>query len=185
MKKLSIVSLIIGAFMISSCQCSQKQTPPETEADSTTVSETPNNDTIEVNNMFTDFIMNDTEGNPISISDEIAKHKITIIDFWASWCGPCRAEMPNLVSLYAQQKDKGLGIIGISLDNDMEAWKDAIINDGITWLQLSDLQGWDNAAAKMFNVSFIPYTIIVDANGSILAEGLRGEDLDNFIKTKL
>lgn len=185
MKISSLLPLIIGVIMISSCQCSQKQEPSEQKTDSTTVTDIQTNDTLEDTNMLTDFNMNDIEGNPISISDEVVKHKITIIDFWASWCGPCRAEMPNLVNLYAQFKDKGLGIIGISLDKDLEDWRKAIEEDGITWLQLSDLQGWDNAAAKLYNVSFIPYTIIVDANGSILAEGLRGEELDNFIKAKL
>ncbi len=132
-----------------------------------------------------DFEMNDINGKPSTIYKEIAGKKVVIIDFWASWCPPCRAEMPNLVKLYAEYKNKGLGIVGISLDSDIEAWKKETAIQGITWRQLSDLQGWKNAAAALFAVRSIPQVFIVDGEGTILAKNLRGEALDKFIAEKL
>lgn len=132
-----------------------------------------------------DMHINDIDGNDHSLRKEIAKNKITIIDFWASWCGPCRQEMPNLVNLYSQYKSKGLGIIGISLDTEKEAWREAISELGITWCQLSDLGGWDSEAAMVFNVRGIPFTIITDSKGTILEKGLRGSQLEQFIEERL
>lgn len=131
------------------------------------------------------FTMADINGNNVSVSDEFAKHKITVIDFWASWCGPCRQEMPNLVKTYNDYKDKGLGIIGVSLDEHKEQWADAVSIMNMTWTQLSDLQGWDNSAAKMYGIQSIPFTIIVDNTGKVIAAGLRGDDLTTFIANRL
>ena len=187
MRKLSVIAIFAAGLMLASCQQKKDKAPADNTQEATLTEQndsTAEEDSI-AENVLTDFTMNDVKGNPVSVMDEVAKHKITIIDFWASWCGPCRAEMPNLVRLYAEQKDDGLGIIGVSLDNDQSNWENAIEKDGITWLQLSDLQGWENAAARMYNVNSIPHTIVVDANGTILAEGLRGEQLDAFIKENL
>lgn len=134
-------------------------------------------------NIMPDFTMNDINGKPISALAEIGKNKITVIDFWASWCGPCRVEMPHMVRMYNGYKDKGLGILGISLDSKREAWEAASKELGVAWPQMSDLRGWDNAAARMFNVQSIPQTIVVDSNGKILKKGLRGEELETFIKS--
>ena len=90
-----------------------------------------------------------------------------------------------MVSLYQQWKDKGVGIIGISLDNDYNAWKDAIDEMNLTWTQVSELRGWEDQTARMRNVEAIPHTIVLDNNGNVLAEGLRGEELQTFIKKKL
>ena len=125
-----------------------------------------------------DFKMNDTDGNEISALKEAAKHKITVIDFWASWCGPCLREMPALVSTYDKYKDKGLGIIGVSLDKDSTSWKEAVKRLDMKWVQVSDLQGWDNAAAKMFGVQSIPFTVIIDSEGKLIDAGLRGGELE-------
>lgn len=132
-------------------------------------------------NVFGNFEIPDIERNYISTTDEIRKNNITIIDFWASWCGPCRREMPVIVNMYNKYKDKGLGIIGISLDSEYDAWKKAIDNDNMTWLQLSELRGWDCTAAQTNGVQAIPHTIVVDKNSKILAKGLRGHELMEFI----
>ena len=132
-----------------------------------------------------DFTQPGIDGTPMSLIAEVGKNKITIIDFWASWCGPCRQEMPLRVELYDKYKDKGLGIIGISLDEDSDAWKAATQQLNISWPQMSDLRAWENAIAKHFCVNSIPHTIIVDQQGKILKRGLRGEKLKEFIAEEL
>ena len=131
------------------------------------------------------FTMNTPEGQPLNIMDEVKKNKVTILDFWASWCGPCRQEMPNMKELYTNYKDKGLGIVGISLDEDGDAWMEAIKELGLTWPQMSDLKGWQCEAGQMFQVNAIPFMAIVDQNGTIIQKGLRGEELEQFISEQL
>ena len=130
-----------------------------------------------------DFTQKGLDGTEVSLLAEVKKNKVTVIDFWASWCGPCRQEMPFMVQLYNSYQSKGLGIIGISLDNDQTAWQQATDTLGVAWPQMSDLQGWDNAIAQYFNVTSIPHTIVVDRNGKILRRGLRGEQLEEFVQT--
>lgn len=132
-----------------------------------------------------DFSLQTPEGSQLSIMSELKKNKITILDFWASWCGPCRQEMPSMVNLYKNYQSKGLGIIGISLDESQEDWVDAIKNLGITWPQVSDLKGWQSSPVQKFQVRAIPFTIVLDKQGKILAKDLRGQELDNFIKQQL
>ena len=132
-----------------------------------------------------DFTMNDIDGQPVKLREEIAKHRITLIDFWASWCGPCRAEMPHVVALYDECKAKGFNVIGISLDDDKDKWTSAVKSLGMKWLQLSDLNGWHNQIAVAMGVRSIPHTVVVDKNGKILASGLRGERLRDFIVSSL
>jgi thiol-disulfide isomerase/thioredoxin len=125
------------------------------------------------------------EGDELSIMTEVSKNKITVIDFWASWCGPCRQEMPFMLALYADNKDRGLGIVGVSLDKDKDAWLNAIKTLKLPWPQMSDLKYWDNAAAKAFNINSIPHTVVVDQKGKILRRGLRGEELKQFVESEL
>ena len=125
------------------------------------------------------------DGTPLSLLGEVAKSKITVIDFWASWCGPCRQEMPFMLELYGKYKNKGLNIIGISLDEDSDAWKAATQQLNIPWIQMSDLKGWENTIAKHFCVNSIPHTIVVDQKGKILKRGLRGEKLEEFVDKQL
>ena len=132
-----------------------------------------------------DFTMQSLAGAPMSIMSEVGKNKITILDFWASWCGPCRQEMPLMLELYNKYKGKGLGIVGISLDKEVGAWQQATDELGIPWPQMSDLKGWECEAAKMFNITSIPHTIVVDQNGRILQRGLRGERLEQFVAEQL
>jgi len=111
--------------------------------------------------------------------------KIVLIDFWASWCGPCRKEMPNVVRVYKKYKDKGFEIYGVSLDQDKEKWVEAIAKDGITWPQVSDLKYWDCEPAKIYGVSGIPFTVLINKEGKIIAKGLRGPELEKAIENAL
>jgi len=116
------------------------------------------------------------DGEEVKLSS--LRGKVVLIDFWASWCGPCRRENPNVVQAYAKYKDKGFEIYGVSLDKDMRKWKYAIEKDGITWIQVSDLKGWSNVAAKRYKVSSIPQTFLLDREGRIIAKNLRGAALE-------
>ncbi len=130
-----------------------------------------------VGKKFTDFTMLTPEGKSVKLSDYAGKGKVLLVDFWASWCGPCRQEMPNLVNAYAKYKSKGFEIVGVSLDQTAEAWKSGIKQLKITWPQMSDLKYWNCEGAKLYAVSSIPHTVLIDKDGTILARGLHGEEL--------
>ena len=132
-----------------------------------------------------DFTQQALDGTEISLIAEVKKHKITVIDFWASWCGPCRQEMPFMIQMYDKYQSKGLGIVGISLDENTDAWKKGTEALGFTWPQMSDLKGWENEIAQHFQVTSIPHTIVVDQSGKILRRGLRGEQLEQFVAEQL
>lgn len=135
----------------------------------------------EIGMKILDFKMSTPDGALVSLSEKVREHQLTILDFWASWCGPCRNEMPFMRDLYAEFGPKGLGIIGISLDENIEAWKKAIEELKITWPQLSDLQNAVSPIAQYFQVNAIPFIAIVDAEGTIVQKGLRGEALKEYI----
>lgn len=132
-----------------------------------------------------DFTLKTIAGEQKSVMEEVKQHKFTILDFWASWCEPCRKEMPFMRQLFADYKEKGLGIIGISLDEKAEEWKKAIEDLKTEWVQLSDLKGRETASARSFRVSSIPYTVVVDSAGVILKKGLRGDDLRDYVSRLL
>jgi len=111
--------------------------------------------------------------------------KVTLIDFWASWCEPCRIENPNLVSIYKEYQNKGLTIISVSLDQDKAKWESAIAKDQMTWLQVSNLKEMDDPIVSLYGVSSIPSTFLLDAKGRIIAIDLRGNDLKAKIKSML
>ena len=138
-----------------------------------------------VGQKFTDFEMQTPDGKAVKLSDYVGKGKVVLVDFWASWCGPCRREMPNLVEAYKKYRNKGFEIVGVSLDRDAEAWKNGIEKLDITWPQMSDLKYWDCEGAKLYAVSSIPHTVLIDGEGIILARGLHGEELQEQIAEAL
>lgn len=130
-----------------------------------------------VGKRYTDLAMPDPQGKTVKVSDYVGKNKYTLIDFWASWCGPCRAEMPTVVKAYADYHKKGFEVVGVSFDNNKEAWVKAIRQLNLPWPHMSDLKGWECAAASAYNVKGIPANVLVDTKGNIVAKNLRGQDL--------
>lgn len=133
---------------------------------------------VAVGKKFTDFEMADPDGKMHKLSDFVGNGKVVLIDFWASWCPPCRADMPHLVELYAEYKKKNFEIVGISLDRTADAWKKGIQDLNMTWPQLSDVKFWQCEGAALYGVNSIPHTVLVDKDGTIIAKNLRGEALD-------
>lgn len=131
-----------------------------------------------------DFTMSDVNGNPVSLSSKIGS-KLLLIDFWAAWCGPCRQENPNVVKVYKEFHNKGFDVFGVSLDQTKEDWLKAIADDKLTWTHVSDLQYWNNSAARLYAVNAIPANFLIDETGTIIARNLRGEDLYNKVKETL
>ena len=126
---------------------------------------------------FTDLEMNDTEGKAHKLSEYCGKGHYVLIDFWASWCGPCRMEMPNVKENYEKYHAKGFDVVGLSFDNKADAWKKAINEMGLNWIHLSDLKGWRSIAAQTYGIQGIPASLLVNPKGIIVARDLRGEAL--------
>lgn len=138
-----------------------------------------------IGQMAADFTQNDTLGNPVSLSS--LRGKYLLVDFWASWCQPCRIENPNVVEAFNRYKDKGFFVLGVSLDRPggQEAWLKAIHDDGLTWTHVSDLQFWNNAVAVMYGIQSIPQNLLLDPTGKIIGKNLRGQELLNTLEELL
>jgi peroxiredoxin len=124
-----------------------------------------------------EFTQTDTTGKPVSLNS--FRGKYVLVDFWASWCKPCRMENPNVVTAFKKFKDKNFTVLGVSLDRSRESWLQAIKDDGLLWTQVSDLQYWNNAAARKYKIESIPQNYLIDPNGKIVGKNLRGQELDN------
>jgi len=131
------------------------------------------------------FESSDTSGNRLKLEEVVKKGKVTLVDFWASWCGPCRKENPNVVRAFTAFHDKGFNIISVSLDKSAEPWKKAIIKDGMPWYHVSELKFWDDPIAKMYGITGIPDNFLLDENGKVIGRGLRGEALYKKIATMI
>jgi thiol-disulfide isomerase/thioredoxin len=130
-----------------------------------------------------DLVMPDVNGKQVSLSS--FRGKYVLVDFWASWCGPCREENPNVVEAYKQFGNKNFTVLGVSLDKDKDNWIKAIRDDGLNWTQISDLAFWNSKAVELFGFEGIPYNVLVDPNGTVIAEGLRGEQLFSTLQNSL
>ena len=130
-----------------------------------------------------DFTQNDPNGNPVTLS-KLAEGKLLLVDFWASWCPDCRKENPNVVAAYQKYHDQGFDVLGVSFDTNKEAWLAGIEKDGLTWTQVSDLQGWGNAAGALYSIAFIPQNALIK-DGVIVARNLEGEELMREIEAQI
>lgn len=129
------------------------------------------------------FTQNTPEGKPVKLSDY--KGKYVLVDFWASWCGPCRAENPNVVAAYQKYKDKGFTVLGVSFDQNKDAWLKAIEKDQLTWVHVSDLKGWGNEVGRIYSITSIPQNLLIDKDGKIVDKNLRGAALEEKLQELL
>jgi peroxiredoxin len=136
-----------------------------------------------VGSIAKDFTQNDTANKPVSLSS--FRGKYVLVDFWASWCRPCRMENPNVLAAYNEYKDKNFTVLGVSLDKDKASWIKAITDDKLPWTHISDLQQWGNAAAKLYKIESIPSNMLIDPSGKIIGKNLRGEELLAKLKETL
>lgn len=140
---------------------------------------------IEIGKIVPDFSQTAPDGTSLTFSSVYTKNKLTMIDFWASWCGPCRRFNPTLVKIYNQYHPKGFEIVAVSCDKEKDEWLKAIADDKLTWFHVSDLKGWNNAVAKQFNIFSIPQNVFVNADGVIVDKKVSEDALENFLKEQL
>jgi len=140
---------------------------------------------VAVGQHFVDFTLKDPNGKPVSLSSVVKNNKYVLVDFWASWCMPCRAENPNVVKAYKKYHDKGFTVFGVSLDKDHAKWVDAIKKDGLTWQHVSDLKYWSSKAGKLYGIQSIPHNVLIGPNGIIIAKNLRGQALQDKLQELL
>jgi len=138
---------------------------------------------INIGQVAPDIALADTNGNIVKLSS--LRGKYVLIDFWASWCGPCRRENPNLVNVYNKYKDKGFEIYAVSLDRSRDGWINAIHKDNLTWFHVSDLKYWESEAAALYGVKGIPFTVLLDPEGKIMNKGIRSQELDLILESVL
>ncbi|MBJ34857.1 MAG: hypothetical protein CMC90_03025 [Flavobacteriaceae bacterium] len=142
-------------------------------------------DPIEVGETAPDFTAPSIDGSKITLSNELAKNNLTLLDFWAAWCRPCRVENPNLVRLYKSYNDEGFEIIGVSLDRTKEQWEQAIEDDNLLWTQVSNLNFWNDPIARRYSIRAIPQSYLINQDGVVIGKNLKGNDLEENIRFAL
>ena len=186
MKKTILPALALAiAFTFASCTCKKQDCNNQDSAAAQTTEQTA--DTANAGDgaqtapaeggQYADFTLPTLDGKQVKLSDVVAKNKITMVDFWASWCGPCRMEMPHVVQAYSKFRGKGLEIVGVSLDEKKEDWENAVKDMGLGWIQASDLKGWECSAARLYQVQGIPACVLINQKGEIVGRDLRGDEL--------
>jgi thiol-disulfide isomerase/thioredoxin len=184
------VFLMLAAGLLLTTSCNQKVKVTDSKQkikvfDSETNEEIDLAAATGINSKFVDLGLPGPQGQTVWVGDYVGQNKLVLIDFWASWCGPCIRELPNVVKAYERFHDKGLEIVGVSLDKDKASWLAAIAQTGQKWPQMSDLKGWDCAGAQIYGIQSIPANVLIDSQGKIVARDLRGDALLKEIESRL
>ncbi len=184
------VFLMLAAGLLLTTSCNQKVKVTDSKQkikvfDSETNEEIDLAAATGINSKFVDLGLPGPQGQTVWVRDYVGQNKLVLIDFWASWCGPCIRELPNVVKAYERFHDKGLEIVGVSLDKDKASWLAAIEQTGQKWPQMSDLKGWDCAGAQIYGIQSIPANVLIDSHGKIVARDLRGDALLEEIESRL
>ena len=173
--------LAAGMLLATSCKLRIKMDEKMQVVDSETGAPVDVASATEPGETFVDIALPGPQGQTVRVRDYVGQNKLVLIDFWASWCGPCIRELPNVVKAYELYHGKGLEIVGVSLDNDKSHWLAAIEQTGQKWPQMSDLKGWDCEGALFYGIQSIPANVLIDEHGKIIARDLRGEELINTL----
>ena len=181
MKQFSWIFVVATLFVVSCDQSSKNRDSERVSA----LQETNASEVSASQEQYIDLALPGPGGNVVKVSDYVSQNMLTLIDFWASWCGPCRAEMPYVVRTYQAFHDKGFEIVGVSFDNNRETWLAAISQLQMAWPQMSDLKGWESEGARVYHVQAIPSNVLIDRQGYIVARDLRGDELYEFVMSAL